>query len=100
MFELPASDVETFINQLQVTAKASPIVTAANPVENGADIWPMNIQTFVPGNASLSGLNQTWNGPAKPIEALSCRSTKGDWLHVEIWAIEDRRLIKVYTDWN
>jgi hypothetical protein len=100
IFQLPSTDIDAFTNQLQVTANASPIVLEGNPLENSASIWPTNSHTFVPGNSSLSGLRQTWRGPAKPIEMLSCKSSKGDWLHVEVWAVDDERLIKLYTDWN
>ena len=100
VFELPSSDVAAFIKQLQVTARSSPIKLAGSPLDGGWNVWPTNSQTFVPGDRLLSGLKQSWKGPAKPIEMLSCKSSKGDWLHVEIWEVEDRRLIKLYTDWN
>jgi hypothetical protein len=100
LFELPVGDTATFIKQLKVTARKSAVVPRGNPLDNDREIWSAGSSTFVPGNKSLSGLKQTWKGAAKPIEMLSCKPRQGDWLHVEIWEVEDRRLIKLYTDWN
>ena len=101
LFELSTADTEIFLKQLNVKAKHSSISTVGDPLEAGWNVWPPNAETFVPGNTSLSaGLKQTWSGRAEPIQMFSCQPPKGDWLHVEIWAIPNGRLIKMYTDWN
>lgn len=100
LFEIATADVNDFVGQLSINAKSGPLMTNGTPLDNGWNVWPTDSKTFVPGNASLSGMKQTWKGAAAPIEMLSCESSRGDWLHVEIWAVEDHRLIKVYTDRN
>jgi hypothetical protein len=62
--------------------------------------YTVNTLNHGPGNSDLDGLKRTWSGEAHPLEMLSCASAKGDWLHVEIWAVDDHALLKIYTDWN
>jgi hypothetical protein len=101
MFEIAKEDISHFESQLNVDSSNGPTsVSIANPCANGWNVWPTNSATFVPGNSVLDGLKQTWTGGAKPIKMLSCRSSKGDWLHVEFWNVGDHALVKVYTDWN
>jgi len=100
MFEIDAKDRASFLSQLKVNSRAAPTAVMGDPCLNGWNVWPRNSRTFVPGNASFDRLRKTWSGEAKPIEMLSCASPVGDWLHVEIWAVGETNLVKVYTDWN
>jgi hypothetical protein len=101
LFELDKSEVQQFVAQLKIKSRASPTTAGpGNPCVNGWNVWPKYSPTFVPGNEELAGMKTTWSGQATPTEMLSCHSPKGDWLHVEIWSVEDHSLIKVYTDWN
>ena len=101
MFECDQSEIKDFLGQLKVCSRSGPVTTGtADPRRNGWNVWPKTSKTFVPGNRGLDGLVQTWSGEAKPIEMLSCVSTTGDWLHVELWSVSNHFLIKLYTDWN
>lgn len=101
LFEIDQDDVQQFVAQLEIRSRNLPAKTGyGNPCVNGWNVWPTNSPTFVPGNKEFEGLKPTWTGQATPIEMLSCRSPKGDWLHVEIWSVDEHALIKLYTDWN
>ncbi|HEY5911436.1 MAG TPA: hypothetical protein VJA21_12620 [Verrucomicrobiae bacterium] len=101
LFEASTKDVQPFIAQLSIRSRTSPAKKGiGDPRVNGWNVWPTNSPTFVPGNDELAGLKPTWTGEATPIEMLSCGSPKGDWLHVEIWSVGNRVVVKLYTDWN
>jgi len=101
LFEIDKRDLDPFLRQLKVNWRSTPAKTGpGDPCLNGWNVWPKGSRTFVPGNSELQGLRSTWSGPATPVEMLSCKGSKGDWLHVEIWSIGDHPLIKLYTDWN
>lgn len=101
MFEIDQTDVQKVIDQLKITSRGPPAtVSKGDPCINGWNVWPKTARTFVPGNAEFEGLTRTWRGEAKPVEMLSCKPSKGDWLHVEIWSVNNHALIKLYTDWN
>jgi hypothetical protein len=101
LFELDRGDVQQFVGQLKVGARHGPErIGVGDPCVNGWNVWPKNSTTFVPGNEEFAGLKRTWAEEAEPIEMLSCRSPKGDWLHVELWNVGKVALIKLYTDWN
>ena len=101
MLEIDQAELSEFVANLEIKQRFAPAKSGfANPCINGWNVWPHSARTFVPGNEDLNRLKQTWKGDAAPVEMLSCASTKGDWLHVEIWSISDGTLIKIYTDWN
>jgi len=100
MFELPTNALPNFLAQLTVQATRLPESTSGDPCVNGWNVWPKSSKTFVPGDTALHCLKKTWRGDAKPIRMLSCASSTGDWLHVEIWEVADHLVIKLYTDWN
>jgi hypothetical protein len=101
MFEMDSMDIAQFRAQLRIRSTSLPTKPGtADPCKSGWNIWPSNSVTFVPGNTAFEGLVKTWSGEAKPVEALSCYSPKGSWLHVEIWGLGSNCLVKVYTDWN
>jgi hypothetical protein len=57
------------------------------------------LTTFIPGNSKYR-LRAVWR-IGKPAATYSCSSPAGDWLHVEVWPIDDARVgICLYTDWN
>ena len=61
---------------------------------------PVPFDTFVPGNARYRGFTFPWTA-TQPTEILSCQSSKGDWLHVEVWPMQASRVgVWMYTDWN
>ena len=44
---------------------------------------------------------KTWDGQAKPIETLTCKSPVGDFLSVQLWMLTTNVIIvNMYTDWN
>jgi len=100
MFEIDENKVEEFVGQLRVKSRNKPTTNAGDPRRNGWNVWPTNSATWVHGSRGLEGLKTTWHGEAKPIEMLSCESSMGDWLHVEIWSVGDHALVKMYTNWN
>ena len=58
-----------------------------------------NLQTFIPGDTQYE-LHSAWRR-GKPAMTYSCSSSVGDWLHVEVWPIDDDRVgVCLYTDWN
>jgi hypothetical protein len=101
IFEMDSADVGDFENQLSINSRSAPVTAVGDPTVNGYNVWPKNSPTFVPGNKGYGGFVKTWKHPTTPIEMLSCKSSKGDWLHVEIWKInESKSLVKLYTDKN
>jgi len=101
MFEMSSNDVSRLVAQLKVKSRRPPVRRSGDPTENGYNVWPGGSPTFVPGNSVYEGLKRTWHGEAVPIEMLSCSSSTGDWLHVELWRLESGMvLVKMYTDWN
>ena len=102
MFQCRESDLPDFLSSLKIRARFFPVVDGAgDPCANGWNVWPENAPTFVPGNDEFAGLQKTWQGSAVPVEMLSCDSSRGDWMHLEIWKIStDDLVIKLYTDIN
>jgi hypothetical protein len=102
MFELPADDLRLLKLQLSINTRSPPAINGpGDPTINGWNVWPQGADTFVPENQVYGGFKKTWPGSAIPMEMLSCASSTGDWLHVEIWQIDASRLvIKMFTDWN
>lgn len=80
IFILESKDLPAFKSQLSVNTQAA---------------------THIPGNEIYQGIMHPWRPDASPLEVLSCDSPTGDWLHVEIWPIDDMHVaIWMYTDWN
>lgn len=101
VFELDEKDVSALVSTLSIKTRSAPVQPGVgDPRRNGWNVWPTGSPTFVPGNKSFNRLKRTWEGPATPVEMLSCDSPVGDWLHVEIWSVGDHALLKIYTDWN
>ena len=101
LVEINKKDLDAFERQLKITERRQPKKKQGDPTINGWNVWPQNAQTFVPGNEVYSGFKKTWDAEAVPLEMLSCESSAGDWLHVEIWSLSDSKaLLKLYTDWN
>ena len=102
MFRCMESDLPDFVSSLKIRARFSPVVDGTgDPCINGWNVWPRNAPTFVPGNKEFAGLQKTWKGSAVPVEMLSCDSSRGDWMHLEIWKIPaDDPVVKLYTDIN
>ena len=101
MFEMSAKDLSAFVAQLPVDSRSAPSLRTGDPAVNGWNVWPIGSATFVPANRPYGGFRHTWRGNAVPIEMLSCSSPKGDWLHVELWNVQDGSvLVKMHTDWN
>jgi hypothetical protein len=95
------NDLTTFVAQLRIRSRTKPVKAAGDPKVNGYNVWPTGAQTFVPGNSKYGGFRCTWQGEATPVEMLSCSSSTGDWLHVELWRLEGGALlVKMFTDWN
>ena len=77
-FTIASGDLATFISQLKI-----------HP----------GLTTFIPGNSQYQ-LHAVWR-TGTPTTTYSCDSSVGDWLHVEVWPVDDRRVgICLYTDWN
>ena len=101
LFEMDQAEISTFLSQLKIKSRNWPASPGpGNPCVNGQNVWPATAATVVPARKGLDGLERTWTGSASPIEMLSCASTTGDWLQVEIWAVSDHTLIKLYTEGN
>ena len=101
LFEMSTNDLARFISQLRINSRSAPAQASGDPTVNGYNVWPSGSPTFVPGNSQYGGFHRTWQAQPVPIEMLSCSSPKGDWLHVELWRLEESRvLVKMYTDWN
>ena len=99
--EVSAMDLKRFLKELKITDRKQPIKKAGSPTINGWNVWPKNAKTFVPGNEEYSNLKKNWEGEASPEYMLSCTSPVGDWLHVEVWTLNNgNALLKLYTDWN
>ena len=57
------------------------------------------LTTFIPGNPQYE-LRAVWRR-GKPMMTYSCDTPVGDWLHVEVWPVDEARVgICLYTDWN
>jgi len=101
LLEIDRKDLDAFETQLKITGRRKPAKDQGDPTENGWNVWPQDAKTHVPADKVYSGFKKTWNGVPVPEEMLSCQSTAGDWLHVEVWGLpEEKVLLKVYTDWN
>jgi hypothetical protein len=101
IFEMRTNDLTAFVAQLRIRSRTKPVKAAGDPKVNGYNVWPTGAQTFVPGNSKYGGFRCTWQGEATPVEMLSCSSSTGDWLHVELWRLEGGALlVKMFTDWN
>jgi hypothetical protein len=79
VFEMEATDLPLLISQLKV--RPGP-------------------PTFIPGNDDYRGFRFPWTAAA-PLSTYSCASPTGDWLQVQIWPLDDKRVgVWMYTDWN
>ena len=77
-FVIASNDLVTFISQLKARH---------------------GLTTFIPGNSQYQ-LDAAWRN-GTPAATYSCDSSVGDWLHVEVWPVDDTRVgICLYTDWN
>jgi len=100
IFELPSNDVPHFVNQLKVRKKYSAIVTRGDPLGPSVRYFPVASTFFAFFPSGEPRFKRTWSGGAVPVAMFSCVSTKGDWLHVELWRTAGGSLIKLYTDRN
>jgi hypothetical protein len=101
MFTINETEVEPLLGSLRIIARTSPAKTGpGDPLVSGWNVWPEGSATFVPGSHEFENLRRTWKGAAIPRQMLSCASSKGDWLHVEIWKVHDGVLIKLCTTWD
>ena len=101
LFEMDHNELSQFISQLRVNSRNWPASSGpGDPCANGEAVWPPGSSPVIPVKAGLTGLQRTWNSGASPIEMLRCNSSTGNWLHVEIWSVDDHTLIKLYTDGN
>lgn len=100
VFEMDQGDLKEFLKQLEIDDRRKPLKKAGDPTTNGWNVWPQDANSWVPANKVYDGLKKAWIGDAVPVEMLSCQSPVGDWLHVEIWKLEETLLLKIYTDWN
>jgi len=77
-FVMASNDLAGFVSQLRVQP---------------------GLTTFIPGNSKYQ-LRAVWR-IGKPAATYSCSSPAGDWLHAEVWPVDDTRVgICLYTDWN
>jgi hypothetical protein len=98
LFEMDKSDLNLFTNQLVIETRRLPKRSGpANPLAQFSDTWPTN-STFV--GIPTAGFRRTWHGEATPLEASTCKASKGYWLHIEIWSVEDHTLIRLDTEFN
>ena len=101
MFEIDRKDLDAFVAQLKITERRRPAQKQGDPTKNGWNVWPQDAKTFVPGDETYGGFKKTWNTAPIPEEMLSCQSPTGDWLHVEVWGLPEKKvLLKIFTDWN
>lgn len=101
MMEIDRKDLEAFVAQLAVKERRKPSKTTGDPTINGWNVWPQDSKTFVPGNKVYGGFNKTWDSAPAPEEMLSCQSATGMSLHVEVWGMQDEKvLLKLYTWWE
>jgi hypothetical protein len=101
MMEIDRKDLEAFVAQLTITERRKPAQATGDPTINGWNVWPQGAKTFVPGNKVYGGFNKTWDTAPVPEEMLSCKSPNGMFLHVEVWGMQDEKvLLKLYTWWE
>jgi hypothetical protein len=101
MLEIDRKDLDAFVAQLKITERRRPAEEKGDPTKNGWNVWPQDAKTFVPTNEAYGGFKKTWTTEPAPEEMLSCQSPVGDWLHVEVWDLSDKKvLLKIFTDWN
>lgn len=101
LLEIDRVDLGAFEAQLKVADRRAPAKGHGDPLVNGWNVWPQDAKSFVPGNEVYGGFKKTWTTAAVPEEMLSCQSTAGDRLHVEVWDLQENRvLLKLFTDWN
>lgn len=101
MMEIDRKDLEAFVAQLAIKERRKPSKTTGDPTINGWNVWPQDSKTFVPGNKVYGGFNKTWDSAPAPEEMLSCQSATGMSLHVEVWGMQDEKvLLKLYTWWE
>ena len=101
MMEIDRKDLEAFVDQLTITERRKPAQGTGDPTINGWNVWPQGAKTFVPGNKVYGGFNKTWDTAPVPEEMLSCQSPTGMFLHVEVWGMQDEKvLLKLYTWWE
>jgi hypothetical protein len=101
MLEIDRKDLDGFVAQLKVTERRKPALDTGDPTVNGWNVWPKGAMTFVPGNEVFGGFKKTWDAVPKPEEMLSCQSPTGQSLHVEVWGLQEGRvLLKLFTWWE
>jgi hypothetical protein len=101
MLEIDRKDLEAFVAQLTITERRKPAQATGDPTINGWNVWPQGAKTFVPGNEVYGGFNKTWDTAPVPEEMLSCQSPTGMFLHVEVWGMQDEKvLLKLYSWWE
>ena len=101
LMEIDRGDLGAFEAQLKVSDRRAPAKVHGDPLVNGWNVWPQNAKSFVPGNEVYGGFKKTWTTAPVPEEMLSCQSSAGDGLHVEVWDLPEHRvLLKLFTNWN
>ena len=101
LLDIDRKDLDAFVAQLKIRERTRPAKEQGDPTVNGWNVWPHDARSFVPGNEVYGGFKKTWDVEPVPVEMLSCQSTAGDWLHVEIWNLSETKvLLKLFTQWN
>ena len=77
-FVIAANELETFVSQLKIEPRG---------------------HSFIPSNWQYQ-LHAAWR-KGVPISTYACDSPVGDWLHVEVWPVDQAQVgVCLYTDWN
>jgi hypothetical protein len=95
---LDKAGLDAFKKELTVEAKKIPVAgDKTDPNEFGWGPWPPGSKTYIPGGLVPKD-TKLFAGPAMPVEMLSCTSTMGVYLHVDVWKVDgEKYLLRVYT---
>jgi hypothetical protein len=95
---LDQEGLDAFKKKLTVEGKKTPATAGkTDPNEFGWGPWPPGSKTYIPGGLVPKD-TKLFAGPAIPVEMLSCTSTTGVFLHVDMWRVEGGTyLLRVYT---
>jgi hypothetical protein len=102
MFTITEADLGGFLSQLTIKSRVkSTVKYEVDPSALGAPRWAPSIGTFIPSNVAGPPLQNPIGKNLQPIEAISADSSTGDWMHIELFRVDDETvLMKIYTDWN
>ena len=103
IFEIKQSELGEFMSGIEIQKFELPekMAVPENLLSNSRKIWMKGLLTYFPDNKQEEGFKKFWKGRTFPMQAISCNSNVGEWLHVEVWRLPAQIcIVKLFTKYK